>query len=88
MVKRSIKIMLLIMVFGLIFNSFIFADTVYLKNGEKIKGKIIKETDEYIILLHPKNKWRIVYHWVYIDKIEYGDADDSEEPKKTKENKE
>lgn len=43
--KRSI---LLIILLSMCFSFFVFAETVVLKSGKKIEGKIIEKTDEYI----------------------------------------
>lgn len=78
MARRTTTIMLLIIIFNFAFVALNFADTVYLIDGRIIKGIIIEETDDYVMVFEPDSKWKVAAYWKDIDSIEYGEPNESE----------
>jgi len=46
--RRLTKLLMILLSVGLFFPCFIFAETIVLKSGKKVEGKLIEKTDKYI----------------------------------------
>ena len=76
--KAEIKIAILtLFLLFVMIPTFAFADTIYLKNGRSVYGKVIKETEKGIHLKVPNGE--VFLHHAYIEKIEK----DTEKSKKS-----
>ena len=53
--KSFLKEFSLILFLNIVFASNIFADTIYLKSGDKIEGKIIQQKDNYLTIERPSD---------------------------------
>lgn len=69
----------------LCWNMLLLADVIHTNDGKKLKGKIVKETDEYV-LLKARYGERKVY-WDEIDHIERGPVEEDQKPKTRKKKK-
>jgi len=62
-----------------------FADTVYLKDGRVVKGEILEDADDYLLIFDPDSLWKIVLYKDLITKVESDKPIDLESREKLKE---